>query len=73
MSMQDFEAFIESIPAREGPFKPFVYYDPDGDCVEVFESDENYYGKSIGPHLTVYISEETGKIIGAMIGGLFKT
>ena len=43
----EFEEFVKSIPPREGPFRPFAYYDREGDCIEFFMSNEMYYGRRL--------------------------
>jgi hypothetical protein len=51
---------------QEGPF-PTVDYNPDGDCIEVLLSGEDFYADWVNPHLTLYRSEATNEIVGAEI------
>lgn len=64
MTRRAFEEFVASVPARQGPFEPFVYEDAAGGQTEVFLSNEMFHGEYIGPHLTLYIGEESGKLVG---------
>lgn len=66
----EFEAFVESAPDRDGPFKPFVYHDRDNDLIEFFLSNENYYGKRVDGRLTLYLSQESDEIVGCLIEGV---
>ena len=59
-----FEIFGE-VSLKE--FAPFVWYSTAGDLIEVFFKNHKYYGKYINPNLTVYISDETGEMIGCSI------
>ena len=47
-----------------------TYYDKDGDCIEVIFGEHDFTGKWIGPGLTVYYSNKTGKIVGVLIEGV---
>lgn len=51
-------------------FKPFAYYDPDGDCIEFFVSDEPYCAERIDKWATVYHGDTSGHIIGSLIKGV---
>jgi hypothetical protein len=62
--------FIDSIPDREGPFVPFASRNEHGDSIEFVFSEEDYYGKWVNSRLTLYISQETGQIVGCEIGGV---
>ena len=48
-------------------FEPTVYYDRDGDCIEWIFGPDGYYGERIDGFITVYLSRETGKPVGALI------
>jgi hypothetical protein len=48
-------------------FEPFAFYNSDGDCVEFYAKGEMYYGDRIDDDVTLYRSEETDEIIGAVI------
>jgi hypothetical protein len=67
---EEFARFVESIPPREGPFEPIVHYDADGDCIEVFFSNESFRGKWIKGGLTQYVGEEGGNVVGCLIEGV---
>lgn len=58
--------------AHPEPFKPVSYYDSDGDCIEFFFSDDDYYAERVDELLTVYYSRQSGKIIGSLIKGVRK-
>lgn len=44
--------------------KKQIFYNKEGDILEVFWSDENYYGKYINEYLTIFKSEKDDRIIG---------
>ena len=48
-------------------FRPFAFYNPDGDCVEFFAKDEKYYGERVDDYVTVYRATDTDEIIGSVI------
>lgn len=52
------------------PWKPTVFYSPDGDILNVYLSDEESYARWLTPHVTVKLSQETDEIIGFQIWGL---
>src|SRR5947209_5755784 len=66
----DFEQFVASVPAHEGPFRPFAYYDCAGDCIEFFASNEMYYAERVDALVTVFIGERSGQIVGSLIKGV---
>ncbi|MGC8561271.1 MAG: hypothetical protein ACP5O1_11405 [Phycisphaerae bacterium] len=51
-------------------FKPFATYDPDGDCIEFFTSDDTFYAERVDDLLTVYRSQDTGEVIGSLVKGV---
>jgi hypothetical protein len=55
-------------PAAE--FTPTAYHDPDGDCIEFLARPDNFHAERVDDLLTVYHSEETGEIIGALFDGI---
>lgn len=61
--------FLPQVPAK---FEPFAFYSVDGDCIEFFASNDDYYGKRLDSMVTVYISERTGEVIGSLIKGVRK-
>jgi len=52
------------------PKEPMVFYNHDGDCIELILSDESYKATRLDPLLTVYESRETGELVGAVIKGV---
>ena len=68
LSDQEFAARIFDIAGEQVEhFEPFVFNNTDGDCIEFFVSDDNYYGERIDDYLTVYHSQETAEIVGFVI------
>jgi hypothetical protein len=72
MSDESFQKAVFEIAAESSKeeFKPFMFPNVDGDCVEVFMSQSCYYAKWIDPHLTLYLEEGTDKIVGYCITGI---
>ena len=69
------EQFAKSITEEYGevrPFEPYAYYDPDGDCIEFLVSNDLFRGKRLDRWVTVYYSEKTDEIVGALIKGVKK-
>src|SRR6185295_6811656 len=69
--------FSETVMSRRerwgGEFRPFVTYDPDGDCIEFFMSNEDYLGRRIDSVLTLYVSRSDQRIpVGFLIKGAKK-
>lgn len=52
------------------PWKPNVFYNSDGDILEIWLSDECSYAKWLTPHVTVMLSSETDEIVGFQVWGL---
>lgn len=53
----------------------FVYYSPEGDCLEVLLSKDAFYGKKISggeKGLTVYYDSKTDRIVGVLVSGIKK-
>jgi len=68
LSDQEFTARIFEIAGEQVEhFEPFIFNNTDGDCIEFFVSDDNYYGERIDDYLTVYHSQETGEVAGFVI------
>jgi len=64
----EFVAQLEAImsnPVEE--FKPFVYYNKDGDLIEVYWTNDDYYAEWINHNLSIYRHMETNEIIGVEI------
>jgi hypothetical protein len=79
MSYSEYEKALTEIVERaeqarfaRGEFRPFGFYNPDGDGVEFFMSQEDYYAENINTYLTLYFSKETNKIMGFWIGNIAK-
>lgn len=52
------------------PFKPFAVYNADGDCIEMHLDNEPYYARRLDGWVTVFYSEQTGEVVGAMLKGV---
>ena len=48
-------------------FRPFTFYNEDGDCVESFFKMDSYYAKRIDDYITLYLSDETDEVIGFVL------
>ena len=64
--------FVEQVrdlfkSGEDKPFKPFAYYNGDGDEIEFFLTTDTYYGEWVNSHITIYRSEQTHEIIGGVI------
>ncbi|MGL6094339.1 MAG: hypothetical protein ACRC7O_00875 [Fimbriiglobus sp.] len=51
-------------------FDPHAYYDPDGDCIEFVARPDPFYAERVDELVTVYISEESGEIVGSLLKGV---
>lgn len=51
-------------------FTPSAYYDKDGDCIEFIARPEPFYGKRIDELVTVYLSQESDEVVGALVKGV---
>ena len=54
----------------EPSFESVPRYFRDGDFVAFFSKDDVYYAQKLDQHVTVYISEQTGEMIGCKIKGV---
>lgn len=52
------------------PFKPHAHHNKDGDQLEVYLSDEAYFGQWLCPGIVALCSQETGKVIGIIVEGI---
>ena len=52
------------------PWKPNVWYNKEGDQIEVCLSTEDHYAKWITPEIDLLLSHETNEIIGIQINGV---
>ena len=53
-------------------FEPVATYDSDGDCIEFLAKPDPFYAERIDDLVTVYISQETGELIGSVLKGVSK-
>ena len=51
-------------------FEPTAAYDPDGDCIEFLAKPDPFYAERVDDLVTVYYSQETHEVIGALIKGV---
>lgn len=61
------DAVKELITQTQGDFSPFVLPNEEGDCIEFFVSQKDYYAKRIDDYLTLYLEEETDEVAGFVI------
>lgn len=68
-SWDSYMAYVERSNNRgpSAPFSPFVFYNEPGDLFEVYWNKESHYSKWINKDITVFISNETGKVVGCQI------
>ena len=52
---------------RNPPFNPSAEYDPDGDCLEFFISDEPFWADRLDKWVTVYHGRDSNDIVGSLI------
>jgi len=57
-------------PAEQ--FKPTATYDSDGDCIEFLARPDAFYAERVDDLVSVYYSQETGEVTGALIKGVSK-
>jgi hypothetical protein len=53
-------------------FEPFAFYNRSGDCIELFLTNDMFYGDYIDNYLTIYRNIETDKIVGLLINNVHK-
>lgn len=61
---------VSSADLGTPPFKPHAYHNKDGDQLEVYLSDEAYFGHWLCPGIVALCSQETGKVIGVIVEGI---
>lgn len=68
----DFEACVlKEAPASYDPRRfPIIYQDENGDCIEVYASDEPFFGERIDGRVTIYRGQESGDVVGVMVKGV---
>jgi len=67
------DAFAQKLLARvqTGPWAgPKVFPNPDGDCIEVLLSNDNYRAERLDSLVTVYVNRENGELVGALVKGV---
>lgn len=67
------DAFAQKVMARVGtaPWSgPKVFPNPDGDCIEVLLSNDNYRAERLDSLVTVYVNRENGELVGALVKGI---
>ena len=70
LTNEQLAARVMELAQSAGPFRPSAYYDPDGDCIEFLACPDNFYGERVDDLVTVYLSEESGEIVGALLKGV---
>jgi len=67
------DAFARELTARvrtEPWSGPKVFPNPDGDCVELLLSNDNYRAERLDSLVTVYVNRENGELVGALVKGV---
>lgn len=67
VSKDDFGEFVLGHLAPEPTFKPYTYYDPDGDCIEFVARPEPFRAERVDRWVTVYYGQESGELVGSQI------
>lgn len=73
--MSEKDNFLEQInnmAKNVEEFKPFKYYNPDGDYIEVFLKRDSYFAEQISETITVYKSRATNEIVGLVLNNIKK-
>lgn len=65
-----YDDFVLSRVKPDAEFRPHVYYDRDGDCIEFLVTNEPFYGERIDSLVTVYYGEQSHDIVGSLIKGV---
>ncbi len=50
-----------------GHFKPFAFHNKEGDCIEFFVSQDDYFSDRVDDYLTLYRDMDTERIVGFVI------
>ena len=66
----DFMAEMEAAFGPPQEFKPTATYIPAGDCIEFVARPGRYRAQRLDDRITVYVSEQTGEIVGSLIKGV---
>lgn len=59
--------FKKLLDQASEPFRASAYYDPSGDCIEFFLSNEPFEAKRLDKWVTVYFGLATGEVVGSLI------
>ena len=70
LSNAEFAERVLSLTHPEVPFAQQAAYDHDGDCIEFVARPDSFYGERIDDLITVYRSQESNEIVGALIKGV---
>ena len=70
LTNEEFAARVMDLASSSTGFSPSAYYDPDGDCIEFFAGPDNFHAERIDDLVTVYLSQETGEVIGSLLKGV---
>jgi hypothetical protein len=68
--MTDIHEFLETLSVSTEPFRPFVFHNIDGDCLEFYVSQNNFYGKYIDNYLSILLDMDTDEIVGFIIDNI---
>jgi hypothetical protein len=66
----EFAAKVSELVGSPGQFRPTAYYDRDGDCIEFLARPDTFYAERVDDLVTVYLSEDTGEIVGSLLKGV---
>ena len=69
-TLDDWLAVVSTADLDTPPFKPHALHNKDGNQLEVYLSDEAYFGHWLCPGIVVHCSHETGRVIGVTIEGI---
>ena len=67
------DAFAQQVLARVGPqprLGPRVFFNSDGDCIELLLSNDSYRAQRLDSLVTVYVNRENGDLVGALVKGV---
>lgn len=70
LTNDEFAAKVLELVGSQSEFRPTAYYDPDGDCIEFLARPDNFHAERVDELVTVYVSEETGEVIGSLLKGV---
>lgn len=67
---KDFTETVMYMAKVAGPFEPSATYYPKVDFIEVLAKDDSFYASRINDTFTVYISHDTGEVVGCLLHGV---